>query len=336
MTRLLALLILLPALAGCGGIFEDPETNFLDANSVKFTPDGRKVISGYFITTITEDDEGGSETETSPMIHLHDAATGFVERRTRFGDGVWELDVSPDGRLIASADEDKKVRLYELQTGLLVRELTGHSEGAFSVAFSPDGALVASGGRDWRIRLWNAATGALVRTLTGHQEAVYNVEFSPDGRLLASSGATDGTVRFWDALNGSHLSTFDTGKSFVTDLDFSPNGKTLAIGAGRSVLLYDVEAGVQVRELTEHGGQVNAAAFSPDGAHLATGGGQGDFRVRIWDTNTFTVTRELEGHRSQILTLAWSPDGSRIASGSSDGTIRMWNSETSQELWQFK
>ena len=112
-------LILALALAGCGGVFKDPEINFLDANSVRFTPDGRKLVSGYFITTITESDEG-SETETSPMIHLHDAATGFVERRTRFGDGVWELDISPDSRLIASADEDMKVRLYDIGTGSLV------------------------------------------------------------------------------------------------------------------------------------------------------------------------------------------------------------------------
>src|SRR2546421_10662237 len=91
-------------LSGCAGVFKDPEVNFKDANSVKFTPDGSRLVSGYFITTIKEDSENGDTTTTSPMIHVHDAATGVVERRIRFGDGVWELDISPDGRLIATAD----------------------------------------------------------------------------------------------------------------------------------------------------------------------------------------------------------------------------------------
>jgi WD40 repeat protein len=67
---------------------------------------------------------------------------------------------SPDGKTLASASEDTKVRLWNPATGEPIGQpLTGHSGGVTSVAFSPDGKTLASASEDTKVRLWNPTTG---------------------------------------------------------------------------------------------------------------------------------------------------------------------------------
>ena len=59
---------------------------------------------------------------------------------------------------MASASNDKTVRLWDSATGAVHRTLEGHLNGVFGVAFSPDGKLVASASWDRTVRLWDLAT----------------------------------------------------------------------------------------------------------------------------------------------------------------------------------
>jgi nucleoside phosphorylase len=111
--------------------------------------------------------------------------------------------ISADGKLLASG-HGLEVRLWDLETGSLLRMLKGHENAVQSVAFAPDGATVASGSWDNTVRLWDVATGKCLAILVSLEEGW--VAFTPDGRYR-HAGNLGGA--FWHAIG---LCRFEPGE----------------------------------------------------------------------------------------------------------------------------
>lgn len=71
------------------------------------------------------------------------------------------------------------------------------------------------------------------------------------------------------------------------------------------------------------GGPINHAAYSPDGALIATAGEDGV--VRVWAISDHEELQTLEGHEARVNYVAFAPDDSLIASAGDDGTVRLWD-----------
>ena len=77
---------------------------------------------------------------------------------------------SHDSKLLASASNDKTVKVWDAATGTLQKTLEGHSHAVNSIAFSHDSKLLASASNDKTVKIWDAATGTLQQTLEGHSD----------------------------------------------------------------------------------------------------------------------------------------------------------------------
>jgi WD40 repeat protein len=129
-------------------------------------------------------------------VRVWNQQTGEVRVLGRYGRAIYDLAFSVDGRLLASAGHDGRVRLFDLATASEVRVFEEHTALVAAVAFSPDGLLVASAGDDRTIRLWNVGERKAGRALVGHAQGITSVAFSPDGSYLAST-SVDETFKLW-------------------------------------------------------------------------------------------------------------------------------------------
>ena len=230
---------------------------------------------------------------------------------------------SPDGRLLATADVNGEIHLWQIALGQPILSCKGHAGWVHSIAFSPDGKMLCSASSDHTVKLWDVSDGSCLKTLTGHNQRVRSAVFSPDGKLIAS-GASDATIRLWDTNSGQCLKVLSGHENYIWSVAFSPDGSMIASGSeDRSIKLWDVKTGECRQMLLEHNRWVRTVAFSPDGKLLVSG--SGDRTIKIWETSTGKCLRTLTRHTQRLRSVAFSPDGKLIASGSGDRTVRLWS-----------
>ncbi|MEH2137763.1 serine/threonine-protein kinase [Nostoc sp.] len=244
---------------------------------------------------------------------------------------------SPDGTTLASASDDKTIKLWNPVSREEIHTLQGHSNWIWTVAFSPDNKILASGSADKTIKLWNVKTGKLIRTLEGNTDGVTSVAFSPDGKTLASGTASkDMKIKLWNLKTGKLIRTLQGHTNGVGSVAFSPDGKTLASGSwDKTIKLWNLKTGKLICTLAGNADSILSVAFAPDGVTLASG--SKDKTIKLWNLKTEKEIRTLKGHKDKVNSVAFlprsvNPNGVILVSGSSDKTIKLWNPVTGKQI----
>ncbi len=156
---------------------------------------------------------------------------------------------SPDGLLALSGSMDKTLKLWDTNTGQLIRSFEGHSAWVNSVAFSPDSHYALSGADDGKLILWEVNTGKLIRIFNAHTKSVYSVAFSPNGKYILS-GSGDQTLKLWEVSTGKLIRNFEVHLNAVNSVCFSSDGRFIFSGSeDNTTKIWDTETGRELATL---------------------------------------------------------------------------------------
>ncbi|GAA2212144.1 hypothetical protein GCM10009850_076060 [Nonomuraea monospora] len=265
---------------------------------------------------------------------------------------------SPDGSLLAVSGGSNAVRVVDTATGKAVVTLSGLVDSTVFVAFSRDGSRLATSSAR-AAQLWDLTTGEAVATVSGRQDyQAYFDEFNADGSRWALLRGDGLSLR--DGVTGREISKLTSPEEFGFSPDgsrllvlgktaqlrdaatgdliaqlgkigyavFSRDGSRMAAAGPGVVKVWEASSGRLLAELHGHAGQIDAMEFSPDGARLASAGG--DRTVRLWDVRSGKAIATMAEQTGELRQVVFSPDGSLLASTYHDSDVRLSDGRTGE------
>lgn len=245
---------------------------------------------------------------------------------------VQAVAVTPDGSRVASASEDKSLRLWDAVGGTELCRLADHAGWVSDVAFSPDGQHLASCAHDGAVRMRTAA-GA-IEWYAEERHRARCLAFSPGLPTLLAVGFDDGACVIWRADDGEEWMRLPGDGKPLGSLAFCGSDRLAISHAGQDrIMLWDLPQRA-VTSLEIRGTRIRALA-----AHNATGvlcAACADGELRVWNLDSWTEPGRLRGHRGAALAVCFTPNGTSLLSAGQDKTIRAWRLDGLREVQRLE
>jgi WD40 repeat protein len=273
----------------------------------------------------------------SDEVILWDLQTGAEAGRFEHPIWVTALAFHPSGALLATGHDDGVVRLWDIASSKVLREMGQEGTPTSAVAFDATGSRLAAAYEDKIIRLWDVGTGTSFGSLEGHTDRIPSLLWHPDGRRLLSAG-WDTTARVWDTTTLEPIILLNAHQGQLPTFALSPDGNLLACAdAANAVHLWHLGNGY--RELgvlrDQCAAEIHAMAFSPNGRRLVFAGVE---RVlNQWDvTRPQQEANQLGDPHLNRTAVALRDQGRQVVSLGMGTGVRMWNATTAAAVPHWK
>jgi WD40 repeat protein len=258
-------------------------------------------------------------------------------------DGVRPLAPEERAEKEEKEEKSKRISLWDLTTGKLLRTVDGPARYAHAVALSRQGDLLATGHACALLRIWDVVGEKELHRLECPRCCTNLVHFVDDRQVL--SAGSDGLVRFWDVARGTEQRAVRAARGFRESFLCGPNGQVLAslqyqgVRAAPLVRVWDL---VQEKDiLPGHSAFVCCLADAPNGKVVVSA--SKDQTIRLWDPATGKEAMVLAPAvgRDEIACIAISPDSQVLACGFGDSSgnrsfpcrgVQLWDLTTGKEL----
>ncbi len=175
---------------------------------------------------------------------------GLVTEIRKHTDWITALAYSPDGILLASADRNGGVQVWEAETAAAFHTLGGHPSTVGALAWRPDSDVLATGCADGRVRLWNMHDGRQLQAFSAHGGGVLSIAIARDGRIL--TGGHESIARLWTP-DGKPLQQLPTTAALVSAVAFTSDGsQALTTGFRGQVELWQLDPVERIAVLPHH------------------------------------------------------------------------------------